>query len=73
MRRELMAELLELPPAERIELAEALWDSLPDSNLPPLSPEVLDEMDRRLAEHEADPSSAISLEELRAWLRSRRG
>jgi putative addiction module component (TIGR02574 family) len=61
-----------LTPAERIELVEFLWDSLEPENLPPLSAEELDEIDRELAEHRADPSGALSWDEVREWLRSRR-
>jgi putative addiction module component (TIGR02574 family) len=55
--------------AERIQLAEDLWDSLPEA------PEVLavtdaqrDELDRRLADHRADPEAAVSWESLRQEL-----
>lgn len=55
--------------AERIQLAEDLWDSLSDA------PEVLelteaqrDELDRRLQAHRADPEAAISWETLRQEL-----
>ena len=55
--------------AERIQLAEDLWDSLPEG------PEVLavtdaqrDELDRRLAAHRADPEAAVSWESLRQEL-----
>jgi len=73
MRRpELWAELMELTPEERIELAEDLWDSIEPERLPPLTIEELDELDRELAEHRADPRGAQSWETVRAWLQSRR-
>jgi putative addiction module component (TIGR02574 family) len=73
MRRpELWAELMELTPEERVELAEDLWDSIEPERLPPLSVEELDELDRELAEHRADPGGAQSWEVVRAWLQSRR-
>jgi putative addiction module component (TIGR02574 family) len=71
-RPELWAELMELTPEERIELAENLWDSIEPERLPPLTIEELDELDRELAEHRADPSGAQSWETVRAWLQSRR-
>jgi len=71
-RSELWAELMELTPAERIKLVEELWDSIEPERLPPLSAEELDELDRELAEHRADPSRAQSWETVRAWLWSRR-
>jgi putative addiction module component (TIGR02574 family) len=42
-----------LSPAERIELAEQLWDSLPEAELQP-SPAQLAELQRRRAELAAD-------------------
>jgi putative addiction module component (TIGR02574 family) len=73
MRRELLAELLDLTPAERLDLIGDLWDSLDHDNLPPLTKEQIEEMKRRLAEHHADPDSALSWQEVRAELRSRFG
>jgi len=64
-------ELLKLPPAERVEIALALWDSLEDSQLDALMPvtdEQKAEVDRRLAEHERDPASAIPWEQVRREL-----
>jgi putative addiction module component (TIGR02574 family) len=74
MNKSLLKELLELSPAERIQLAEDLWDSVSADaeNLPPLTPEQMEEINRRIAEHERDPSRAIPYEEVRAWLWSRR-
>jgi putative addiction module component (TIGR02574 family) len=73
MRRELLAELLELSPAERIDLIGDLWDSLEADDLPPLTDDQIKEMERRLAEHHANPDDAISWEEFRAELRARFG
>jgi putative addiction module component (TIGR02574 family) len=71
MRKDLLAEVLELPVAERMQLVELIWDSIS------AAPESLRltrwqraELDRRLAEHEADPSSGSSLEEVFARVRS---
>ncbi len=65
-------ELLELPPAERVAIAEALWDSVlgaPEAaDLFPLAPEQAAEIDRRLAEHDRDPSTAIPWDEVRRRL-----
>ena len=75
MNESLVTELLKLTPAERIQLAEDLWDSVaahPES-LPPISDEQRTEMERRLADHRRDPSSAVSLEQVRARLWSRLG
>jgi putative addiction module component (TIGR02574 family) len=67
-------DLFKLTPAERIQLAQDLWDSIPEeSELPTLSEEQKQELERRLAAHDQDPSSAVSHEEVRARLRARFG
>lgn len=70
MREGLLAELMELTPAERLELAQDLWDSVGAPDLPVLSEAELDEIERDLAAHRADPSSSVPWEEVLAELRS---
>ena len=70
-RSELWAELMELTPEERIELAQDLWDSIGPEAFPPLTDEEMDELERRVEEHRRDPSTAITWEELKAQLLSR--
>ena len=70
MKRELITEILALPTAERIRLVEAIWDSI--ATIPealPLTQWQKDELDRRLAEFEADPDSGATLEEVFARIR----
>jgi putative addiction module component (TIGR02574 family) len=71
----LLADLLELTPAERIQLAEDLWDSVGASpeNMPGLTDAQLEEIERRLEDHARDPAAAIPWEEVRARLWSRLG
>ena len=61
--------LRQLPVAERLKLVEDLWDTIaeeaPDEALP-LSPELAAELDHRLRQHEADPSTARPWAEVRA-------
>ena len=69
----LLDQLMQLPPEERVEIAHQLWDSVPAaSDGFELTVEQKAEIDRRLAEHERDPSTAIPYEEVREWLWSRR-
>jgi len=71
MMRETLMKLLALPAAERVDLAMALWDSLTPAEQEAefdLTPEQRAELDRRLAEHIADSSSAVSWEEVRRKL-----
>jgi putative addiction module component (TIGR02574 family) len=67
-----LANLLKLPADERAELAMALWESLSDrereSELE-LTPEQEAELDRRWADHLANPESAIPWEDVRRKLR----
>jgi putative addiction module component (TIGR02574 family) len=62
---------MELTPDERIELVHDLWDSIAPEELPPLTADQMDELDRRLAEHQRDPTTAITWEEVKARLQSR--
>lgn len=63
------AELLELPATERLQLVEALWDSLVEfPEAVPVSVEVREELDRRLAAYYANPSSARPWAEIKAEL-----
>ncbi len=67
MHREI-EELRKLSVEEKLRVVEELWDDIGTSGEPfPLPPWHQVEVKRRLAEHEADPSLAISREEL--WRR----
>lgn len=63
MTTHLRPDLLELSVAERIQLAQDLWDSIPEEDVPDLSEAQWQEVMRRVEEHEQDPTSAIPLEE----------
>ena len=70
----LLAEILRLPDNERAELVDEIIESLPageDDFV--LTEEQKAELDRRLAEHERDPSRAIPWEVVRDRLRARFG
>lgn len=59
-----IASLAGMPVSDRLRLAEAIWDSLEESNVPALTLEQRNEIERRLAEHDLDPTSALSRDEL---------
>lgn len=66
-----LTELLKLPAGDRAELAMALWDSLTDVERDAeleLTEGQRAELDRRWAEHVANPESAIPWAEVRAKL-----
>jgi putative addiction module component (TIGR02574 family) len=61
-----VAEILELPVAERIRLVELIWESVaavPEAVA--VSDELKAEMDRRLADFEAHPEAGSPWEEVR--------
>ena len=59
-----ISDLSNLPIDDRLRIVHAIWDTLPDDiDLRP-STEQQAELDRRLASHRADPSTAISHEDL---------
>ena len=64
--------LTHLPVADRLLIAEALWDSFTESDLPPLSGSQQAELDRRMVSHELDPSTALSREQVEMRLRELR-
>jgi len=66
-----LSELLKLPAVDRAELAMALWDSLTDAERHAeleLTEGQRAELDRRWAEHVANPESAIPWSDVRAKL-----
>lgn len=69
-----ITDLMHLSVAERIQLVEDLWDSVAaEPEALPLTDAQCRELERRLAEHERDPASAVAWEEVRARLHERFG
>jgi putative addiction module component (TIGR02574 family) len=62
----LLANASELPVGQRVQLIDALWDTLPENAMPPLSDEWLAEIKRRSAEYDAGTVEPISWEQVRA-------
>lgn len=54
------------PVEEQLELVDAVYDRLAAEGAIVPSPEQWAEIERRMAEHEADPSSALTREEFEA-------
>jgi len=63
-------EYLKLSVSERIQLVEDIWDSIAAeaSETIELSQAQKDELHRRVAEHRADPSTAVPWEQVRSRL-----
>lgn len=67
----LLAEIMRLTPEERRELSDELNATVAEDEDFILTPEQKAEIDRRIEEHERDPSSAMPWEEVRDRLRAR--
>ncbi len=62
-----------LPLAERIELVEALWESITQEGYEPsLTPEQADELDRRVEAHQRNPNDVVAWEFIEKELMNRR-
>jgi putative addiction module component (TIGR02574 family) len=54
-----------LPVEDQLDLVFQLWDQIVDAGWRPMpSPELLEELRRRLAAHDADPSRALTWEQV---------
>lgn len=67
-----ISDLSALPIDDRLRVVHAIWDTLPDDVDLSTTPEQQAELDRRLAAHRDDPSSAISHDELMRRINNRR-
>ncbi len=71
MNADLLAEALKLSPSDRLQLIEALWDTLSEDNIP-VTPEERALLDARLADLEASPGDQSPWSEVKARLEQRR-
>ena len=62
----LLADASRLPVVDRIQLIEALWETVPADSLPPLTDEWLEEIRRRSAEYESGSVQTVPWEQIRA-------
>jgi putative addiction module component (TIGR02574 family) len=63
-----------LPLSERIELVDALWESIiQDGYEPNLTAAQAEELDRRLTAHEKNPDDVVAWETVKAELESKYG
>lgn len=60
-----LVALTHLPVEQRLRVVATVWDSLSAEEPIELSPAQQQEIDRRVAAHEADPSSALTWDEVR--------
>ncbi|WP_417736867.1 addiction module protein [Rosistilla oblonga] len=67
-----ISDLSTLPIGDRLRVVHAIWDMLPDDVDLSTTPEQQAELDRRLAAHRTDPTTAISHDELMRRVENRR-
>ena len=67
MNTDLLAQAMRLSPGDRLELIEALWDTLAEEDIP-VTPEERALLDARLADLEANPGDQSPWSEVRARL-----
>jgi putative addiction module component (TIGR02574 family) len=67
-----ISALSALPICDRLRVVHAIWDTLPDDVDLSVTPKQQVELDRRLAAHRDDPSTAISHDELMRRVENRR-
>ena len=71
MNTDLLAEVLKLSPSDRLQLIEALWDTLSEADIP-VTAEDRALLDERLADLEQNPSAQSPWSDVRARLEQRR-
>jgi putative addiction module component (TIGR02574 family) len=62
----LLADASQLPVADRIELIEALWETVPAEALPALTDEWIEEVRRRSSEYDSGSVQTTPWEQIRA-------
>ncbi|HUT90320.1 MAG TPA: addiction module protein [Thermoguttaceae bacterium] len=68
-----LADARRLPLVDRVQLIEALWDTLPADCLPPLTDEWIAEIQRRSAEYDSGLVQTVPWEQIRADALNRAG
>ena len=71
MNTDRLAEALKLSPGDRLQLIEALWDTLSEADIP-ITPAERTLLDERLADLERNPDAQSPWSEVKARLEQRR-
>jgi putative addiction module component (TIGR02574 family) len=64
-------ELCALPIDDRLRVVAAVWDSLPEQAIVPLSPEQRAELKRRVDAYEANPEDLLTWDQMLEQVRER--
>ncbi len=62
----LLADASQLPIGVRLQLIDAIWDTLPAESLPPLTDEWAAEIQRRSAEYDSGSATTVPWEQVKA-------
>ncbi len=62
----LLADASQLPLTGRLQLIDALWETVPEESQPALSPEWLTEIERRSAEFDSGQVQSMAWDDIRA-------
>ncbi|MBS9523605.1 addiction module protein [Litoribacter ruber] len=65
----ILKDILQLSEAERILIAEAIWDSLPEESEPEFTTEQKDEIKRRIDKYDRGESTTYSWSEVKDSLK----
>ena len=65
-------DLIALPAAEKIALAEALWSSV-ENELMPVTNEEMEFAKERLQQHEENPDEGVSLDKFKIYFKKKYG
>ncbi len=70
---QLINDISALPTSDQLRVVQAIWDRLHRDTGPEVSAAQQAELDRRWAEYQANPSSAVNEDEFRERIRIARG
>ncbi len=62
---QLISDAANLPVSDRLIVAQAIWDSLPEDAHPVPGPEIRAEFDRRMLNYRENPETAMTIDDLR--------
>ena len=65
---QLILDAASLSVSERLRVAQAIWDSLPEHASPTPSPDIKSEFDRRMENYRRNPETAMTIDKLRERL-----
>jgi putative addiction module component (TIGR02574 family) len=68
-----LSEIIALKVEDRIRIVQAIWDSIAaEKAYPELTDEQKQELDRRIADSEANPDNVMTWQEIRASIRKQK-